>query len=103
MNKAIDKILSACKESAKEIYNIWDWEWDVSLKNAVLTVISYNISFYTKAKWIVPYKRLENLTETQEIESNKIDKELKDLIEKFDKSYENLKSVQKEFSEIYNF
>jgi hypothetical protein len=38
----------------------------------MLTVISYNISFYNKAKEIVPYKNLDNLTEAQEIESGKI-------------------------------
>jgi hypothetical protein len=67
----------------------------------MLSVISYNIQFYNKAKEIVPYKKLENLTETQEIESGKIEENLESLIEKFDKSFENLKNVQKEFANDY--
>jgi hypothetical protein len=67
----------------------------------MLSVISYNIQFYNKAKEIVPYKKLENLTETQEIESGKIEENLESIIEKFDKSFENLKNVQKEFSNDY--
>ena len=101
MNNAISKILDACKESAKEIYNIWKIEENDSLQKAMLSVISYNIQFYNKAKEIVPYKKLENLTETQEIESGKIEENLESLIEKFDKSFENLKNVQKEFSNDY--
>ena len=93
--------MDACKESAKEIYNIWKIEENDSLQKAMLSVISYNIQFYNKAKEIVPYKRLENLTETQEIESDKIEKNLENLIKKFDKSFENLKNVQKEFSNDY--
>jgi hypothetical protein len=38
----------------------------------MLDVISYNIMFYNKAKEIVPFKRLESMTEEQEIESDKI-------------------------------
>lgn len=101
MNNAISKILDACKESAKEIYNIWKIEENDSLQKAMLSVISYNIQFYNKAKEIVPYKKLENLTETQEIESDKIEENLESLIEKFDKSFENLKNVQKEFANDY--
>ena len=103
MNNAITEILNTCKTSAKEIYNIWPRNWDDSLENATLTVISYNISFYTKAKEIVPYKHINNLTEEQKIESDKIDKELENFIKEFDKAFENLKAVQKEFSDNYNF
>ena len=101
MNNAINKILDACKESAKEIYSIGTIEDDDSLQKAMLTVISYNISFYNKAKEIVPYKHLEKLTETQEIESDKISKDLRDLIKKFDESLDNLKKIQKEFTNDY--
>jgi len=90
-----------CKESAKEIYNIWMIEENDSLQNAMLTVISYNILFYNKAKEIVPYKRIENMTEEQEIESDKIWNDLKNLIKKFDESFDNLKKVQKEFANDY--
>jgi len=103
MNNAISKILDACKDSAREIYNIWVIEENDSLQKAMLTVISYNISFYNKAKEIVPYKVLENLTESQEIESDKIWEALHNLIEKFDESFENLKKVQKEFKSDYGF
>jgi len=103
MYNAIDKILAACKESAKEIYNIWTIEENDSLQKAMLTVISYNISFYNKAKEIVPYKNLDNLTEAQEIESGKIWEALNELIKKFDKSFENLKEIQKEFKNDYGF
>ena len=101
MNEAISKILDACKDSAKEIYNIWVLEENDSLQKAMLTVISYNISFYNKAKEIVPYKRIENLTEAQKIESDKIWEVLENLIKKFDESFEKLREVQKEFANDY--
>ena len=103
MNNAISKILDACKESAKEVYNIGIIEENDSLQKAMLTVISYNISFYNKAKDIVPYKRIENLTEEQEAESSKIWEVLNGLIKKFDKSFEDLKDIQKEFADDYGF
>ena len=103
MYNAISKILDACKDSAKEIYNIWVIEENDSLQKAMLTVISYTISFYNKAKEIVPYKRLENMTEIQEIESGKISEVLEDLIKKFDESFEKLKEIQKEFKNDYGF
>lgn len=103
MYNAINEILSTCKESAKEIYSIWKIEENDSLQKAMLTVISYNISFYNKAKEIVPYKHVEDLAESQEVESNKIDEELKNLIKKFDESFENLKNIQKEFAKDYGF
>ena len=101
MNNAISKILDVCKASAKEIYSIGSLENDDSLQKAMLTVISYNISFYNKAKEIVPYKRLKTLTDAQKIESDKIENALDDLIDKFDKSFENLKNIQKEFANDY--
>ena len=67
----------------------------------MLTVIAHNISFYNKAKEIIPYKHIENLTEDQEIESDKIWEILNNIIEKFDKSFENLKNIQKEFKNDY--
>ena len=103
MNNAISKILDACKASANEIYNIGIIEENDSLQKAMLTVISYNILFYNKAKEIVPYKRIDNLTETQEIESGKIWEVLNDLIKQFDESFENLKNIQKEFKDDYGF
>ena len=69
----------------------------------LLYVRYYNVLFFNKAKEIVPYKRIENLTEEQEIEGNKISEVLEDLIDKFDKSFENLKDVQKEFAKDYGF
>lgn len=103
MYNAINKILDTCKESAKEIYSIWSLENNNSLQKAMLTVISYNIEFYNKSKEIVPYKRLETLTDDQKIESKKIENVLDDLINKFDKSFENLKEIQKEFKNDYGF
>ena len=101
MNNAIIKILDACKDSAREIYKIGTIEENDSLQKAMLDVISYNIMFYNKAKEIVPFKRLESMTEEQEIESDKIWEALHNLIEKFDKSFEKLKEVQKEFASDY--
>jgi hypothetical protein len=103
MYNAINKILDTCKESAKEIYSIGSLENNNSLQKAMLTVISYNIQFYNKAKEIVPYKRLETLTDEQKIESKKIENVLDDLINEFDKSFENLKEIQKEFKNDYGF
>ncbi len=103
MYNSINKILDACKESAEEIHKIWIIEENDSLQNAMLNVVYYNVLFFNKAKEIVPYKRIENLTETQEIESNKISEVLEDLIIKFDASFENLKAVQKEFAKDYGF
>ena len=103
MNNAITQILNVCEDSAKEVRNIWPRSDDDSLEKAVLTVISYNILFYNKAKEIVPYKHIKDLTEEQEIEGDKIDKELENFIKDFDKAFENLKAIQKEFSDNYNF
>ena len=69
----------------------------------MLAVTTNNISFYNKAKEIVPYKRLENMTKVQETESDKISEVLHGLIEKFDESFENLKAIQKEFANDYGF
>lgn len=101
MNNAITKIVNTCEESAKEVDSIWPWGNDDSLQKATLTVVSYNVLFYNKARAIIPYKHIESLTEEQEIKSDEIDKELKGLIEKFDKSYEELRVIQKEFSNNY--
>ena len=103
MYNAINKILDACKWSADEIFNIGMIEENDSLQKAMLNVVYYNVLFFNKAKEIVPYKRIENLTETQEIESGKISEVLEDLIVKFDESFENLKAVQKEFAKDYGF
>ena len=67
MYNSINKILDACKESAEEIYTIGIIEENDSLQKAMLTVVYYNVLFFNKAKEIVPYKRMENLTGEQEI------------------------------------
>ena len=103
IQSAFKKVVNVCKESEKEVKNLWDWDGDDSLQKAVLNLLSYSISYYNKALELTSYRDLEGVTYSQEKEYESLQSELDELDEKFKKSSKDLEDVQSKFAEKYGF
>lgn len=64
VKSAINETISICSNAKKEIDNLWDWEWDSSLKDGAIVIIEKEIEYINKFNESLPYlENEENLSE----------------------------------------
>ena len=66
IQKTIEKTINECTKAWNDIEELWDREWDSSLKNWVLSIIEKEIALYTKFSQLLPYFEKDELTEDEE-------------------------------------
>ena len=101
--KAIDNTISQCSNAWNKIDDLWDWEWDSSLKDWVLDIIEKEINYYSKFKELLPYLEKEELTEEEKAEDNAIYSEIETLDKELSEANENLMTIQEKFASDYGF
>lgn len=101
--KAIDNTISQCSNAWNKIDDLWDWEWDSSLKDWVLDIIEKEINYYSKFKELLPYLEKEELTEEEKAEYDAIYSEIETLDKELSEANENLMSIQEKFASDYGF
>jgi hypothetical protein len=101
--KAIDNTISQCSNAWNKIDDLWDWEWDSSLKDWVLDIIEKEINYYSKFKELLPYLEKEELTEEEKTEYDAIYSEIETLDKELSEANENLMTIQEKFASDYGF
>ena len=101
--KAIDNTISQCSNAWNKIDDLWDWEWDSSLKDWVLDIIEKEINYYSKFKELLPYLEKEELTEEEKAEYDAIYSEIETLDKELSEANENLMTIQEKFASDYGF
>ena len=101
--KAIDNTISQCSNAWNKIDDLWDWEWDSSLKDWVLNIIEKEINYYSKFKELLPYLEKEELTEEEKAEYDAIYSEIETLDKELSEANENLMTIQEKFASDYGF
>lgn len=101
VKSAIDKTVSICKDAMLEINNLWDWEWDNSLKNGVILLIQKKLEKYEKLYETLPFLPLldSGLTEEDTTIYEWIKQDLDSLDWEIEKLNEKLVDVQRWFAE----
>lgn len=100
---AINNTISQCKESIKQLKELWTRNGDDSLLNTVLDYIANNISYYNKMKNLIPYQDIAELSDTEEEIYNTIVEWLDKLSEKSEKYSNKLIEIQNKFAKKYRF
>ena len=64
VKSAINETISICSNAKEQINNLWDWEWDSSLKDGAIVIIEKEIEYINKLNESLPYlENEENLSE----------------------------------------
>jgi len=98
IKKAIDDTVSECKNSMFQINDLWDIEWDTSLKDGAILLIQKMIERYEKLYEVLPFLPL--LSEGLEDEDYTIYENIK---EDLDSLGAEIKDLNKSLRDIQNW
>jgi len=88
LNDAVDDTIEVCNNSIKKINELWDFEWDSSLKDDSMLYIANYVSYYKLFKKAIPYFSLETLSDSQQ-------KEYENLMDKLDDLNKDIDAMSK--------
>lgn len=104
ISESINSIIENCKTSINEINNLWDWEWDSSLKDGAITVIEKYIEYYTKFSELIPFlEKEDDLSEEEKATYDSILSGIETIDAELDEANSNLTLIQEQFAENHNF
>lgn len=101
IQSAINGTIDNCTSVWESIKELWDWEWDSSLKDWVIAIIEKEIAFYSKFNELLPYLQKEELTEDEKWVYDKIFTEVETLDKELSDASQNLTLIQEDFSKKY--
>lgn len=103
IQEAIDDTISKCTSVIEDIDNLWDWEWDSSLKDAAIVTIEKDIAYFDKLSELLPYTEKEDLTDEENATYEALFDEIETLDSELLLANENLAAVQEEFAKNHWF
>ena len=103
MKKAIENTITECTKAWEGISQLWDWEWDSSLKDWVLYIIEKEIAYYSKFNEILPYLQKDELTDEENIAYDNLFSEIESLDQELAQANEKLIAIQEEFAKNHWF
>lgn len=103
ITNAINNLVNECSTAWEQIKNLWDREWDDSLKNWVLNIIEKEISYYIKFNELLPFIKKEWLTEEESANYNSIYEEIESIDIELSKANEDLSVIQDQFAKNHWF
>ena len=103
VKSAIDDTVSECKDSMFQINNLWDIDWDVSLKDGVISLIQKMIERFEKLYEILPFLPLlgEGLGDEDSAIYEGIKEDLDSLGVEEKSLNEKLINIQRSFAEVH--
>ena len=103
IENAIKETIATCTTAGEEISKLWDWEWDSSLKDWVLDIISKDIAYYSKLPEILPYIDKQDLSAEENEKYEWIHAELDALDADLAQANENLIAIQEQFAKDHGY
>ena len=100
---SINDTIKECKDRLQELNNLWDWEWDSSLKDWTATFLEKEIEYYQRFNELLPYLYKQELTESEKATYDTLSEQLGKIDEDLSKASDNLEALQTQFAEKYNF
>jgi len=98
-----ENTISQCQNSIEQINNIWDREWDASLKDGIISLLNLYVTYFTKFNKMVSYLENENYPK-EDIESyEEIVKEIKDMDDEIEVANNNFINIQESFARNHWF
>ncbi len=100
---AVENTISECSNASTKIIEIWDREWDSSLKDWIISIIEKEIRYYTEFKELLPYLEKENLTEEEKANYDVIYAEVEALDDELSQANTDLLTIQEQFAKNHGF
>jgi len=103
VKSAIEDTISICSTAKEMINNLWDWEWDSSLKDWTITIIDKEIEYVKKLGESLPYLDKENLDEEENEAYESIIAEVQALNDELLKANDDIIEIQNNFANNHGF
>ena len=107
VQQAISNTIEECQNSTNQINELWDWEWDSSLKDSVIDIIEKKMDYYAKFWELVLYLPYlwndEKLPDEEAATYTQILSDLDILDSELEEANNNLIAVQETFSSNHGF
>ena len=90
--------ISMCQNAQAKASQMWDYEKDSSLKDAVINLLTMEVNYLQKFSETSRYRNIDNLTEEDKIAYNWIVTELNEVQNYLNKQFTNLQDTQEAFA-----
>jgi Asp-tRNA(Asn)/Glu-tRNA(Gln) amidotransferase B subunit len=87
-----------CQNAQAKASQMWDYEKDSSLKDAVIDLLTMEVNYLQKFSETSRYRNIDNLTEEDKIAYNWIVTELNEVQNYLNKQFTNLQDTQEAFA-----
>lgn len=100
---AIDNVLAQCQNSIDQINALWDWEWDSSLKDWIVKVLTLDISYFSKFSELLPYLTNEELSEEDASKYETLVNEINAIDQEMEAANNDLITIQEAFAANHDY
>ena len=95
---AINDAVSQCQNSINQINELWDWEWDSSLKDWIIKILELDITYFSKFNELLPYLASDELPEEDANRYNELVNEISALDQEMEQVNNELIDIQAQFA-----
>ena len=98
ISQSLQDNISICQNAQAKASQMWDYEKDSSLKDAVINLLTTEVNYLQKFSETSRYRNIDNLTEEDKIAYNWIVTELNEVQNYLNKQFTNLQDTQEVFA-----
>lgn len=98
ITQSLQDNISMCQNAQAKASQMWDYEKDSSLKDAVINLLTTEVNYLQKFSETSRYRNIDNLTEEDKIAYNWIVTELNEVQNYLNKQFTNLQDTQEAFA-----
>ena len=98
ISQSLQDNISICQNAQAKASQMWDYEKDSSLKDAVINLLTTEVNYLQKFSETSRYRNIDNLTEEDKIAYNWIVTELNEVQNYLNKQFTNLQDTQEAFA-----
>ena len=98
ISQSLQDNISICQNAQAKASQMWDYEKDSSLKDAVVDLLTMEVNYLQKFSETSRYRNIDNLTEEDKIAYNWIVTELNEVQNYLNKQFTNLQDTQEAFA-----
>ncbi len=100
---AINNVLAQCQSSIDQINALGDWEWDSSLREWIVKVLTLDISYFSKFSELLPYLTNEELSEDDASEYETLVNEINAIDQEMEVANNDLIYIQETFAANHDY
>lgn len=100
---AINNTLAECQNSINQINELWDWDWDSSLKDWIIRILELDIQYFSKFSELLPYLVSDEVSESDAEKYNTLVDEINALDQEMETANNELIQIQETFAANHGY